>query len=481
MFQPYGVLQGLCSLSSNAPTAVILLTNISIAQTTIPVCSGHGELSAQDICVCEIGYSITSDGLGCTAEGDDDADHDHNHDHEEECSGYGHMHDGECHCSAGYSSVNSNGTACELILEPEYFMDMLIEKYFNTTTNRIYADGIDKLIDSLGTATTVAADDKSCSGNGHWDNTECHCDSGYTLSEDGRQCTASSRRRQTTEEVVTPCLNGQSLFKLYQIDMDEGATELQFSANFSPAIVQMIESGACTVSTVATDDTDSTDAPSKGQAYLYAMVSVFIISLTSLGGVMVIPAVLKAPKTAKWVLMALVALAVGVLLGDAVLHLLPIALGVHVHSDDGGLVVLSGNEVVYRTITVCAGLFFFVVLEGILDGAGLGQHGHSHEGISPEDMVDLGMKMQEEELITDAGLESGHTHETTHEPATSGNDSDSSDLSDRVKVTNTIDGDRIQIEKDVKPIGGADGYDSVKINKDTDEKVDILNIYYITR
>ncbi|KNC76979.1 hypothetical protein SARC_10546 [Sphaeroforma arctica JP610] len=589
------------------------VTKTVSAQTAVPDCSGHGELSPQGSCICEVGYTNTNDTLGCIEtnaietiddvslgndsqtvdsisvgnatettdvnviettddhdhedeessvgdveeSADDHDDHDHAEDEDEdhdECNSYGHVHDGVCECSAGYSSVNSNGTACELSLEPEYFMNTLMDEYFNTTTERIYIEGMDKLIASLVSATTAAVSDEpcsenghldgtvchcdsgytlsadgqqclssttnvevddepavvdepcsenghldgtvchcdsgytlsadgqqclssttnvevedepavvdeECSGNGHLHGTECHCDTGYTLSADGLQCTAARRRRQTTDEVASPCLDSVSLFELYNIDPIDGATAAQFAANFSPAIVQMIDSGACVIaveagaSTVVTDDT-----PSTGQAYLYAMCAVLIISLTSLGGVLVIPLLLRAPKAAKWVLMFLVALAVGVLIGDSVMHLLPIALGVHFHSDDGSLVVLTGNEMIYRTMTVCGGMFFFVLIEAAMDAAGLG-HGHSHN-VAPEDIIDLG-HMHEEDSTTESEASCGHTHQH----GVDGRVDNDSDSNDETKISDAND-DTLHETTDKLAGRGDSRFDTVTIGKGDEE------------
>jgi hypothetical protein len=45
----------------------------------------------------------------------------------------------------------------------------------------------------------------------------------------------------------------------------------------------------------------------------------------------VLPLLLRLERAAKFILMALVGMAIGVLVGDSVMHLLPAAYGVHSH------------------------------------------------------------------------------------------------------------------------------------------------------
>jgi len=111
-----------------------------------------------------------------------------------------------------------------------------------------------------------------------------------------------------------------------------------------------------------------------GTVWLASLSSVGVISLVGLLAVGAIP-LLKGPHQ-ETVLQVLVSLAVGTLVGDALIHLLPHALETG-HGDDG--VVWKGFV---ATMTIIA----FFVLDRILEAVGH-SHSHAHSGSDEENFT----------------------------------------------------------------------------------------------
>jgi zinc and cadmium transporter len=94
---------------------------------------------------------------------------------------------------------------------------------------------------------------------------------------------------------------------------------------------------------------------------LYALGSVFIVSLISLGGILLLSA---NERYLRRLISPLVALAVGALLGDAFIHLIP-------------EVFASGEFILRSSLLIISGMLFFFILEKALH---LHHHGHDeHE------------------------------------------------------------------------------------------------------
>jgi hypothetical protein len=73
---------------------------------------------------------------------------------------------------------------------------------------------------------------------------------------------------------------------------------------------------------------------SRGGAWGGAILSSIVVSLIALIAIIVLP--LGRERVDKYVLFPLVAFAIGALLGDAILHLIPEILGAHSHEEEGG-------------------------------------------------------------------------------------------------------------------------------------------------
>merc|ERR1711916_2704 len=100
--------------------------------------------------------------------------------------------------------------------------------------------------------------------------------------------------------------------------------------------------------------------------WLGGLLATIVISLTGAVGVVLFPFVQK-----RWVLSAVVSLAVGVLVGDSFFHLIPHGLNVHVHED---------KEPLYKLMMGVIAIVVFFVMEKTIHHLGGHHHRHGHGG-----------------------------------------------------------------------------------------------------
>jgi zinc transporter ZupT len=139
---------------------------------------------------------------------------------------------------------------------------------------------------------------------------------------------------------------------------------------------------------------NGTTSITQAEAYGYGFIMIFIISLTSLLGVSIVPLLRSNSRLAtvyKYLITLLISMGVAALVSDALLHLLPSALNLssHEHKEDeefGEDKGMDEREVVWRMCGVLGGVASFFVLELLLHAcsARLG-HQHSHRVPSTSD------------------------------------------------------------------------------------------------
>lgn len=123
-------------------------------------------------------------------------------------------------------------------------------------------------------------------------------------------------------------------------------------------------------------------------AWIYASLSILVISATGLLGVAIVP--LLKSIVFSYVLHFLVAVAIGTLCGDALLHLLPHALKSHGSSES------SETEVVLKCSVTFLTLLLFYMVEAIMQ---MLHGGHSHDHSEEPDMkVDSAKQIEPIEL-----------------------------------------------------------------------------------
>ncbi|XP_039978656.1 zinc transporter ZIP4 [Xiphias gladius] len=152
-------------------------------------------------------------------------------------------------------------------------------------------------------------------------------------------------------------------------------------ARLSPALVQQILSGACTdiAEHVEPDGLTTTER------YLYATIANVVITLMSMCGIVVLLCT-SCTNVFQLCIQFCISLAVGSLTGDALLHLLPMFLGLHVHShDEGGSPKQSHHnhqentpDYIYKMLVVMAGIYYFYLLETIFSLVMYKDNHHHH-------------------------------------------------------------------------------------------------------
>ncbi|XP_063286239.1 zinc transporter ZIP10 [Pelobates fuscus] len=146
---------------------------------------------------------------------------------------------------------------------------------------------------------------------------------------------SSEKHKEHSEDVHThdECLNVTQLLRYYGLNTNSPISPDQF-AFLCPALLYQIDSRFC-IKHLAEMEMENMDIPkSELSVWICGFISITVISLLSLLGVILIPIINQG--CFKYLLTFLVALAVGTLSGDALLHLLPHSQGGHDHSYDGG-------------------------------------------------------------------------------------------------------------------------------------------------
>ncbi|XP_062986276.1 zinc transporter ZIP6 [Elgaria multicarinata webbii] len=141
----------------------------------------------------------------------------------------------------------------------------------------------------------------------------------------------SKIRKQTTEE----CFNASKLMLSHGISTQVPLTVAEFSY-LCPAIVDQIDGRFCITHATSEKAETPPKTYSLQVAWIGGFISISIISFLSLLGVILVP--LMNRVFFKFLLSFLVALAVGTLSGDALLHLLPHSHGSHHHHHEKPLV-----------------------------------------------------------------------------------------------------------------------------------------------
>ncbi|XP_077524877.1 zinc transporter ZIP6-like [Amblyomma americanum] len=148
-----------------------------------------------------------------------------------------------------------------------------------------------------------------------------------------------------------------------------------------PALIQQAVSDVCLHSA------RETQRPSTAELYGYGTLSVFIISLCSLMGVLLLPCL--ARHAYYYIMMGFIGLSFGTMTGDAFLHLIPQVLGLHSHDEGHGEGGHSHShdheslvpEYMWKQLGLIGaiyGLFIFEALSAIFGGEESDGHGHSH-------------------------------------------------------------------------------------------------------
>ncbi|KAF5908830.1 zinc transporter ZIP4-like, partial [Clarias magur] len=166
----------------------------------------------------------------------------------------------------------------------------------------------------------------------------------------------------------TVCFRAEELLEIYQMN-GSGLDRYEF-ARLSPALIQQLLSKACAETK---PETIVTDSLSTLERYMYATLANIVICLVAMFGIVVLLCT-SCSGLFQLCIQFCISLAVGSLTGDALLHLLPTFLGLHVHSDGESE---HANESMYtfKLLVVLGGIYLFYLMETVFS---IITHKHSH-------------------------------------------------------------------------------------------------------
>ncbi|CAH3142152.1 unnamed protein product [Porites evermanni] len=167
----------------------------------------------------------------------------------------------------------------------------------------------------------------------------------------GQKSSSETAKGNVATNGADKCYSAKALFVSFSID-SSGLNQDSFE-RICPAIVQQIESEACTVKSEEEDEGEV--AQSKTQAWGFGFLSVTIISCASLLGAFVVP--FMNQSFYKVLLLFMVSLAVGVLCGSGIFHLIPHTFGFGLDGDMSYL---------WKCLVIVSGVYLFFFLEYVM-------------------------------------------------------------------------------------------------------------------
>nr|BAP46888.1 solute carrier family 39 member 4-1 [Cyprinus carpio] len=177
--------------------------------------------------------------------------------------------------------------------------------------------------------------------------------------------------------LLQACFSAGDLLRIHQLNSSSLSRD-QFT-QISPALIQQILSGGCSEISPAPV---SPDTLSTAERYGYATLANLIICLMAMFGIVVL-LFSACTQVFEFCIQFCISLAVGSLTGDALLHLLPAFLGLHVHEDGHDHDHAEENlDYVYKLLVLIAGIYFFYLMEGIFSIMTRREHHHNHDEVS---------------------------------------------------------------------------------------------------
>ncbi|XP_056096125.1 zinc transporter ZIP4 [Rhinichthys klamathensis goyatoka] len=187
-----------------------------------------------------------------------------------------------------------------------------------------------------------------------------------------KQSLAESHRTNSSWD--TACFSAEDLWRIYGLN-SSSLTRDQFT-ELSPALIQQILSQGC--SEISPTPT-SPDSLSTAERYGYATLANLIICLMAMCGIVVL-LFSACTRVFELCIQFCISLAVGSLTGDALLHLLPAFLGLHVHGDGNDHDHTEENlDYVYKLLVLLTGVYFFYLMESIFSIITRSPHHHRHD------------------------------------------------------------------------------------------------------
>ncbi|KAK9526754.1 hypothetical protein VZT92_015437 [Zoarces viviparus] len=180
------------------------------------------------------------------------------------------------------------------------------------------------------------------------------------------------------------CASAEELVLIYGLaDNSSASSDLSRTdlARLSSALVQQILSGACADVTEPLTQDELTNT----EKYVYATIANMVITLASMFGIVVLLCT-SCTSVFQLCIQFCISLAVGSLTGDALLHLIPMFLGLHVHSDQTdsskhshGAHQEETPDYIYKMLVLIGGIYYFYLMETIFSLLAYKDNHHHHQ------------------------------------------------------------------------------------------------------
>ncbi|XP_061696702.1 zinc transporter ZIP10 [Syngnathoides biaculeatus] len=211
------------------------------------------------------------------------------------------------------------------------------------------------------------------------------------------------------------CLNLTQLLNYYGLSSNTLISPSQFTY-LCPALLYQIDSRVCIRHYKMDVEQEALENGNSVWTWVWGFVSITIISLLSLLGVILVP--ILNQSCFKFLLTFLVALAVGTLSGDALLHLLPHSQGQHDHSDvSHGTDLVTDFDGVWKGLTALAGIYLLFIFEHCI---GMYKHYKDHRSTKNKSQEGkIGRKLSDHKLNRRSDAEWVHLKALGDDPDTS--------------------------------------------------------------
>ncbi|KAM3964691.1 LOW QUALITY PROTEIN: zinc/iron regulated transporter-related protein 71B [Aphomia sociella] len=261
------------------------------------------------------------------------------------------------------SAVTSSGSSTldldvnNTLPAEQYFIDKIFDKYGDKGV--ITFEGFEHLLDSLGLGGRVFIP---------------HDLALHRINGTFRQLHDTQHRHKRSPPpssdpiLQKSCLSPRQILEMYGMENEPGVITIRPKTflEMCPALVYQLDQRSCY----------KTEAPGpkleRHWTWIYASLSILVISATGLMGVAVVP--LLKSVVFSYVVHFLVAIAVGTLCGDALLHLLPHAFKSHGPSSEPQ----EETEIVLKCSVTFLTILLFYTVEAIMQTIH-GGHSHSHD------------------------------------------------------------------------------------------------------
>ncbi|RVE67244.1 hypothetical protein OJAV_G00115620 [Oryzias javanicus] len=196
--------------------------------------------------------------------------------------------------------------------------------------------------------------------------------------EQRRRSKRSSGRHEANGTWEQRCFSAGELLQIHGLTGSAhsgmGRSEV---VRLSPALIQQILSGAC----AEASEPETQDGLTKAERYLYATLANVVITLASMFGIVLLLCT-SCTSVFQLCIQFCISMAVGSLTGDALLHLVPMFLGLHVHSEED-----SGSDhshegipdYTFKMLAALGGIYLFYLMESLFSLLTPDKHQHADD------------------------------------------------------------------------------------------------------